>query len=115
MAQRSSGDAFEHPEAPGVPAVVAGSASDKIAALGELDVETAQVGLQSGAVGFWLGAMSRSERGLRLPLPPRGCPISPSRAAPLPPAKCHRFPPFSGHCAWRRLASGIRETTEDAL
>jgi len=21
----------------------------------------------------------------------------------------------SGHCAWRRLASGIRETTEDAL
>jgi hypothetical protein len=50
MAQQSSGDAFEHPEALGVPAVVAGSASDKIAALGEFDVETAQVGLQSGVL-----------------------------------------------------------------
>jgi hypothetical protein len=50
MAQRSSGDAFERPEAPGVTAVVAGSASDKIAALGEFDVETAQVGLQSGVL-----------------------------------------------------------------
>jgi hypothetical protein len=36
MAQQSSADAFEHPEAPGVPAVVARSASDKIAALGEI-------------------------------------------------------------------------------
>jgi hypothetical protein len=86
------------------------------------------------AVGSLLGAMSQTGLGLALAAAAPRVPVSLTKAAPLPPATCetehlvirpmtgctatakrHRLPPFSGHCAPRRLASGIRETTEDAL